>query len=297
MVETEVIELLNNNQSNIICRDLEFKPTNLAMYIATLANNAKQSGYILIGVSFNRNSYEINGVSKDFKIKEPLEKAISQLTNPPKIVQQRVSVKGRDVLVIKVERKEDSVFFNVKLNDDEKIDLFIKDILRACVKLQANIRFKNVSEDERNDYIRDLLSMKGYFIKDQTRRGYSSSGKSTGEVDIFIEINDMPFSIVEALNLNSLNISYLNTHLDKIYSYDTTGNKFNVCLSYVEIKDFGSFWEKYCDYVSTYSYPIDLVECRKDADKEFPYSEIRFMTTTHNRNGKPTLLYHVAVKM
>lgn len=139
--------------------------------------------------------------------------------------------------------------------------------------------------------------MKGYFIKDQTRRGHSSSGKGTGEVDLLIEVDDMPFSIVEALNLDSLDKGYLNTHLDKIYSYDTTGNKLNVCLSYVEIKDFGSFWEKYCDHVSTYSYPIDLVECRKDADKEFPYSEIRFITTTHNRNGRLTLLYHVAVKI
>lgn len=298
MVETEVIDLLNNrNQKNIICRDLEFKPANLAMYIATLANNEELSGYIFIGVRFNRTSYEIIGVSKDFKIKEALEKAIAQLTNPPIITQQRVSVNGRDILAIKVEKKVDSVFFNVKVNDDEKTDLFIKDLLRVCVKLQANIIYRNVSEDERNDYVRDLLSMKGYFIKDQTRRGYSSSGKKTGEADFLIEISDMPFSIIEALNLSNLDKSYLNTHLDKIYNYDTTGNSFNVCLSYVETKDFGSFWKKYCDYVCSYTYPFDLIEYRKDADKSFPYSEIRFMTTTHNRNGKPTLLYHVAVNM
>jgi len=298
MIEAEVVELLNSeNQSNIICRDLELKPTNLAMFVAALANNAEQFGYIFMGVNLNRNSYEIRGISKDFRMETVLEKAISLLANPPKTTYQYISVSGKNIFVIKVEKNDDDIFFTIKLNNNEITDLFIKDLLRVYIKLQSAILYRNVSEDERNDYIRDLLSMKGYFIKAQTRRGYSTSGKSTGEIDIFVELDDMPFTIIEALNLDSLNKNYLNTHLDKIYSYDITGNKFNVCLSYVNIVDFGAFWERYCDHVSTYKYPFDLIECRRDADKEFPYSEIRFMTTTHNRNGKPTLLYHIAIKM
>jgi len=297
-MESEVLELLNaGSKEDIICRSLELRPTNLAMYIATLANNTKKFGYIIIGITLNNNSYTINGVSSDFRIKEPLEKAIKQLTNPPKVTHQYVSITGESILVIKVEGKYDDVFFNVKVNDDVRVDLFLKDLLKACVKLQANSHYKNVIEDKRNDYIRDLLVTKGYFVKDQTRRGCSSTGKNAGEVDIFIEIDDMPFAIVESLNLDSLNTAYLNKHLDKIYSYDTTGNKFNVCLSYVSAKDFGLFWGKYCDYVSECKYPFDLIGSNKIADTEFPYSEIRFMTTTHNRNGKPTLLYHIAIKM
>lgn len=62
---------------------------------------------------------------------------------------------------------------------------------------------------------------------------------------------------------------------------DTTGNAFNVCLSYVKVKDFGSFWDRYCNYVKTRKYPVMLVSSDINADKDYSYSDIRFMTTTH----------------
>jgi hypothetical protein len=298
MSEVEILKILkSNNKGNIICRNLELRPTNLAMFIAALANNVGQFGYIFIGVNVDGDSYEINGVSNDFKIENSLEKALELLTNAPKIEYHFACVKGKRVLMIKVEGNEKDVFFDLRICNDDKIDLFIKDLLRACIKLQANTHFRNVIEDIRNDFIRDLLSMRGYSIKDQTRRGYSASNKSAGEVDIFVELDDIPFTIIEALSLSSLDKSYLGKHLDKIYNYDKNGHKFNICLSYVEVKNFESFWSKYREYASSYSYPLDLVSARTDADAGFPYSEIRFMTTSHNRSGKLTILYHIALKM
>ncbi|AHN24417.1 hypothetical protein [Lysinibacillus varians] len=123
-------------------------------------------------------------------------------------------------------------------------------------------------------------------MKDQTRRGSSAAGKSSGEVDIFVEKNGFPFTIIESLNLDSLNTSYLNAHLDKIYSYDTTGNNFNVCLSYVKVRDFGAFWEKYCTHVKKHKYPVMFISSDEDIDKNYPYTDKRFMITTHSRSGK-----------
>ena len=79
------------------------------------------------------------------------------------------------------------------------------------------------SEDQRNDYIRDILEANMYLVKDQTRQGTSNSGKDSGEVDILIHEQSTAIAIIEALNLDSFNVGYLNTHINKIYKYDTLG--------------------------------------------------------------------------
>ncbi|EGI5430009.1 hypothetical protein F9653_15360, partial [Listeria monocytogenes] len=88
-------------------------------------------------------------------------------------------------------------------------DRLLRDLIWACIKLQANFHYKNVTEDERNDFIRDLLVARGYFVNDQTRQGTSKEGKASGEVDILIQEKNIPYAIVEALNLSSLNSNYL----------------------------------------------------------------------------------------
>ena len=51
--------------------------------------------------------------------------------------------------------------------------------------------------------------MAKYDVIDQTRRGISSTEKCAGEVDILIEEDGSPVTIIEALNLDSLNTHYL----------------------------------------------------------------------------------------
>lgn len=59
-------------------------------------------------------------------------------------------------------------------------------------------------ENNRNDYIRDMLERSNYEVLDQTRRGLALAGKEAGEVDLLIKIEGMPGTIIEALNLDSL---------------------------------------------------------------------------------------------
>ncbi|MBW4084083.1 RNA-binding domain-containing protein [Paenibacillus sp. S150] len=294
----EVLQLLQSPGSkNLICRKLEFRPQNLAMLIAALSNIPDEYGYIVIGASKSNDKYSINGVSAGFKIDEPIKRALSLLSEQPLIDFGSLNIDGKNIYVIKVKKNTSSIFFKSTQNIESQPELFIRDLYLACIKLQARKLYVSATEDERNDFIADLLETNGYRLKDQTRRGSSAAGKSSGEVDIFIEKNGMPFTIIEALNLESLNTKYLNTHLDKIYSYDTTGNVFNVCLSYVKVKDFGSFWDKYCVHVKNHEYPVMLISSDMNADKDYPCSEIRFMTTIHNRSGKTTCLYHICVKI
>lgn len=169
-------------------------------------------------------------------------------------------------------------------------------LLSACVKLQANSIYYKATEDQRNDYIRDILDAAGYDVKDQTRRGLSLGGKAAGEIDILIKEKDFPMTIVEALNLDSLNTAYLDKHIDKIYNYDVAGNKFNVILSYVTVVNFSDFCYKYCEHIKSYSYPFDMISLEESIIFDnVSYSDIKVMKTVHNRNGEETVLYHICV--
>ncbi len=181
--------------------------------------------------------------------------------------------------------------------DFDSQDAFIRNLVRACLNLQARKHYSNLSEDERNDYIGDILGAIGYTVKDQTRRGSSSTGKNAGEIDIFVFRNGLPFTIVEAMNLDSVNTNYINKHLDKVFLYDTAGHKFNVCLLYVKIADFSSFWEKYSAHVSNYSYPAPILSSDTSIDDEYGFSELKIMKTNHNRSGRTVNLFHICVKI
>lgn len=182
----------------------------------------------------------------------------------------------------------------IKIVDRETV---FEDLFNACIKLQKNVTFINVSEDQRNDFIRDILETSGYQIKDQTRQGKSASGIASGEVDILLHDSGKPISIIEALNLDGLVKAYLNEHIDKIYKYDTLGNTFNFLISYVKVKDFGAFWDKYVEHIETYNYPYKLIDIDKSIRDEYDYADIRYIKTIHNRNGKKTTLDHICLKI
>lgn len=299
----EVMQLLNDKDAdNIICRKFDFKPNNIAMFIAAMASTASKYGYIVIGASKDTEGYSINGISKSIKIDGVIRTALKQLSDQPNVKFQMSIINGKNVWIIYVEKSEKDIFMGGRepignTSAGCSKDKLLRDIFLACVKLQRNNLYRNVSEDERNDYLRDLLETNGYHVKDQTRQGVSNSGKASGEIDILIQDNGLPLAIIEALNLSSLNRSYLNMHLDKIYKYDTLGNAFNFVLSYVKVADFGVFWSKYCQHIKEHIYPYKLISIDESIDNEYKYSDIRLVVTKHNRNGRETLLYHICIKI
>lgn len=185
-----------------------------------------------------------------------------------------------------------------KNNEEKRVSIeqvLYEDIIFCCERIQADNSLKNSVEDEINDRFRDLLEAKGYIERDQTRQGASASGKRAGEVDILIKRGKMPLSLIEALKLTSVNESYIAEHIDKIYKYDTLGYKYNFLVSYVKIKDFKEFWDKYVKFVCSYKYPFEMIEYKIDISKQ--YSELRSIEIILNRNGIETKLYNVVVHM
>lgn len=300
MIDIATISTLLSTTSskNLVGVGMELKPYELALLMLRALDNSEEYGYIVMGVVKLINNYEIAGLSPQFKnsAKEPISTALSLISVELEVEYDTVDINGKNIFVIKLKNSSKALSINFTRDLDSQ-EGFIKNLIVACLTLQARKHYSNASEDERNDYIGDTLTAIGYNIKDQTRRGSSSSGKGSGELDIFVSKDRLPFTVIEAMNLNSLNANYINEHLDKIFSYDTSGNKFNVCLSYVKIMDFNSFWEKYSEHVANHIYPAPFLSSDISIDDEYGYSELRIMKTSHNRSGKTVILYHICVRI
>ena len=294
----EVKRILSNTISDkTVCYKMEFRPSELAKGIKRIANIAEDYGFVFIGVEVVNDKYNIQNLSKGFDINSIAMKAIKELTVTPQIESECIEINRKNIYVLKIYKVIGGTSLANDTLYDENITAFIKELYNVCVKLQGNAKYISATEDERNDYVRDMLEQRNYEISDQTRRGISATGKASGEVDIFVKKDGNPFTVIEALNLSSLDRTYLSIHLNKIYSYDTTGNVFNVCLSYVTVKDFNSFWEKYMDYVRKHDYSYPILDSDDNIDNDYAGSEIKIMTTTHNRSGRKTILYHICVKI
>jgi len=244
-----------SNYSSFIFDDLDFLPDNIANYTQIFLNNEELFRIFFDDIDLN-----------DFYVLMP------------KDLQEQYTTK------ISYNKTDD------KLNMQE---LLYEKILRSCERLQANYLYKNATENQRNDHLRDLLSSH-FDFRDQTRQGLSVAGKDAGEIDILICNETFPVAIIEGVNLSSVSQKYISDHIDKIFKYDTIGNKFNFLISYVEVTDFQMFWNKYVSYISNYNYPCEKVAVIHPKQQ---FSELRTAIAVLKRNGMSTLLYHIAVHM
>lgn len=286
------------SSKNLVGIGMELKPYELALHMLQALNNSEEYGYIVMGVTKLIDCYTVEGVSTTIihSIKEPIDTTLKLLSFEIEAEYGNISIDGKNIFVIMLKNSDKSLSLDFTKDFDSQ-DAFIKNLVRACLNLQARKHYSNSSEDERNDYIGDILWAIGYTVKDQTRRGSSLAGKDAGEIDIFVSKDGLPFTVVEAMNLDSVNTSYINKHLDKMFSYDGAGNKFNVCLSYVKVADFASFWERYSVHVSNYDYLAPILSAVTSIDDEYGYSELRIMKTIHNRSGRTVNLYHICVRI
>ncbi len=172
----------------------------------------------------------------------------------------------------------------------------IHTLITITSQLQGIAGTIQVDEDSRNGFITLLLNIQGYPAKDQTRWGRSGSGKSMGEIDIKIEnTHGEAVAIIEALKLGGLNRTEINTHIQKVFTYDANGVAHNFIIAYVETTDFGKLWQSYLAYLPQIQYPYDLQGPVQE--EKTPFAAIRLARTRFNRDGRETILYHLFVDM
>lgn len=179
-------------------------------------------------------------------------------------------------------------------------DRFIDVLISACCSLQGNRIYsfsnKDIKENDRNTYISDLLGAAGYQKEPQTLWGESPGGKTSGEIDILIkDSRGLPFTIIEALNLDSVESTYISEHINKVFNkYDTTGLENNFIVAYVNVANFGGFCERYINYISTkhqYKYTFQSVEEVKD----YRYADLKLYKADHIRQNNKIFLYHIII--
>lgn len=170
-------------------------------------------------------------------------------------------------------------------------------IINSCLTIQTNrIYYGTFPEDDRNTFIANMLESAGFLIKDQTRKSTTETGKSAGEVDIFIQdVDHLPISLIEALNLSNVNKSYIATHINKIFTYDANGLPNNYVLVYANAPNFGSFYKTYRDYVKSHDFKYPLVKLKEDSSVQF--SELKKFTVVHKRNGIEINMHHIVINL
>lgn len=180
-----------------------------------------------------------------------------------------------------------------QLDDDTRI---IEVLISLCLMTQEVQRICTGSENDINDYIRNLLSTKGLNVSDQTRRGLSATGISSGSIDILIKNNeDLPRIIIEALILNNCETKKISEHINKIFNYDSNGLKNNVVLSYCRAENYVNLIDKYKKFVSSNDFVYPQTNIRDISNEK--YSEIRVIKSQYVRSSMSRNLYHILLNI
>lgn len=155
---------------------------------------------------------------------------------------------------------------------------------------------ENTLENPINDYIRDMLKMKGYDeVHDQTRHGVSNSGNDAGEVDILLCKNGREVAIFEGLILNSVDTNRIKEHINKtIVNYNALGTATYI-VAYVGVANYASFWERYYQHLERYDFPIEIK--KKLSNNVYPNASIRVADMIVSKNGYDFPVYFVTINM
>jgi hypothetical protein len=175
-----------------------------------------------------------------------------------------------------------------------------KDLLETLITtashLQGIAKTIKADEDSRNGFIALLLSIHGFYVKDQTRRGRSATGKSLGELDILIETpGSEAESVIEAFILKGFDRNVIDNHLTKLFGYDPSGLERNFIIMYSEASDFLGLWKKYLAHLPEIDLEYELTEGPHEEKTKF--IDIKSARTIHEREGELTEVYHIFINM
>ena len=199
--------------------------------------------------------------------------------------------------------------------EEAERDHLLKNLLVACQQMQAQKIYWNLpaeelrsKEDIRNDYIRNALRNMQYVVSDQTRNGISPGGHQAGRLDLDIrKYSHVPWTIYEALNIRKANNSDMerwDEHLDKLLGpYNPNGLPFLFLASYVDCSkdDFNGVFSGYFEHLRFHNpekYALQSAGIlMADAEHYNQGNYLRVAKSIYDRDGSPTLVYHIFVRL
>ena len=187
------------------------------------------------------------------------------------------------------------------------VDDIYEYVISACKQIQTRKKFWNippvqiVSEDDRNDEMRDLISSRGVFVRDQTRTGQGSGGNNPGEVDLMVMKSATDaMTIIEAMNTTGVITRDIKRHLDKlIKGYNKSGLRDLFLVSYVEIdtNKFASFWKRYKNRVKELSTGNFTVNTDIAPEENESLAWIKSIKITYDYAGEDIRVYHICARV
>ena len=186
------------------------------------------------------------------------------------------------------------------------IDYIYECVISACKQIQARKIYWNkpdhiVSEDDRNDGMRDLISSRGLFVRDQTHAGRGQEGKNPGEVDLMIMNSPTDAqALIEAMVLSVVNTKYIKEHLDKLVDgYNDSGFRDLFLVSYVELErsKFSSFWNRYKNKVKELGTENFTVNTSVIPQEDESLAWIKSIKITYDYAGEDIRVYHICARV
>lgn len=135
-----------------------------------------------------------------------------------------------------------------------------------------------------------------------TNKGVSDGKKAEGELDLYVQKNRLPISVIEALRESSCGMGNTNisTHLNKLLNnYDCWGLYENFLIVYYEGKNLKDFWSKYIKYMkeinsnNNFSDAIPQKEFTDITSDITEYADIKIGKGIYDRNGSDVNVYHI----
>ncbi|WP_186435859.1 COR domain-containing protein [Thalassolituus sp. C2-1] len=174
---------------------------------------------------------------------------------------ERAFIKEKDSISLEVINPESGEFEDIDYNvptllgqykrtNDSKLGphyilVFLTRTLLRFTEFRAKII--NEMEDDINDRLKESLNSNGILVSDQSRGGFSGSGKGSGERDLVI-LNEygQQEAIIEAMVLTNANKKTISKHYDKlINNYNTHGNPADYLITYAKVKNLNHLWRQY----------------------------------------------------
>ena len=252
------------------------------------------------GDNWNQNAldFTIEGSKRDIETlkanKSIVEKAIGMALKPSSsgyLLRECVYLVAEDVATTPASNEE-------RLNADlATAEAVLSDILMAGERLSANASYtSSSSEDSMNDYLRDMLSAKGYNeAKDQTRHGLSANGQNAGEVDLLLSKDGKEIAVIEGMKLGYVDTGYIDAHIDKaIKSYNPLGTA-TFIVAYVHSADFGAFWDRYTAHLMQYDFAVEVK--RAISTRAYPNAVTRVASAVLSRDGYDFPIYFIAFRL
>ena len=171
-------------------------------------------------------------------------------------------------------------------------------IIAACAQIQGNSGYWNPKEDIRSIQIKDVLKNRGLNVEDHSWYGNAMNSTNPGEVDLIVLDNgNNPLTIIEAMNLDSVNTDYIFTHLKKLLdNYNPNGLPELFLIAYVKKAKhrFQSFWEKYCEYIKRTD--VDRFKFRNMEECYTGKHFIKHASVIYDCNGAHFKIHHICMR-